>query len=275
MGKFSSNISKRLAHTKIDKGYCLICGQFGKLSIDHVPPKNSTILTKIEQRHVTELMGAPTSRVRGVPSPNGSKFKTICHKCNNHHIGGNDDEVARTCKKVAIQVKEYFKNPTNLFPSIACDINALKFTRAMVGHILAGTSSQECKNEQPDSGYFFPLREFVLGNDQALENTHDIYYWFYPFNKHVSAKLVSFQNKGHTAPLSLLSFFPIAFMITKKNEGIYPAHSRKLSLTDKWLFLDLSSQGFKYSEFPFHALTDDQLLALHEPQAIIGLPASS
>ena len=35
---------------------------------------------------------------------------------------------------------------------------------------------------------------------------------------HISAKFVAFRNAGHFAFCSLLSFFPIAFMVTKRGD---------------------------------------------------------
>lgn len=272
MGKYSQSISKRFEHTKINAGYCLICGEYRKLSVDHVPPKGAITITKVEQRHISELTGADASRIKGVPSPNGSKFKTICHECNNRHIGWCDGEVASVCKFLTTQIKDYFFYANNVSTLIFSKVDAVKFARAMVGHILSATSVEECKIVQGNSEYLDPLKSFVLGNDKALQNSHDIYYWFYPFNKHLSAKCVSFYNNGHIAPVSLLSFFPIAFMVTKKNEGIYPSHSNKLSLTDKALVLDLSSRGFEYAEFPFHGLKGNQMMAYTEFQTIVSYP---
>lgn len=272
MGDYSKGISKRLEHTRITDGYCLICGKYGRLSPDHVPPKGSITITKIEQRHITEIIGKDVPKVKGVISRNGSKFKTICQKCNNEHLGENDIEVARVCKELTVKINNYFKYAGLPGTVIWADISATRFARAMIGHILSATTVDECKKEPVHSPYFQPLKNFVLGDDTAISETHDIYYWFYPYPRHVSAKLVSFYNEGHRALISLLSFFPVAFMVTKKNEGTYPAHSRQLQLTDRYLQLDLSCNGFEYAEFPFHVLKGNQMFALNDAQAIVSYP---
>lgn len=271
MGKHSKSISERFQHTKIISGYCLICGNYKKLSPDHVPPRGAITITKVEQRHITEMMGVKAN-VKGVPSPNGGKFKTICHDCNNRVLGGVDHEVARVCKDLTLKVKDYFHFANNPYPILQSKVDASKFSRAMIGHILAATSVKECRKQPEPSPYFQPLISFVLGDDRAIEDTHDIYYWFYPFSKHLSAKCVAFYNEGHIATISLLSFFPIAFMVTKKDEGTYPAHARRLSLTDNYLFLNLSSRGYEYAEFPFHVLKGNQMAALTDFQTIVSYP---
>lgn len=50
----SSSISERIKHVRIEQGHCLICGQFGKLSKDHVPPKSAVTLTPMLQKTITE-----------------------------------------------------------------------------------------------------------------------------------------------------------------------------------------------------------------------------
>lgn len=267
-----SKISERVRHTKITRGYCLICGDFGKLSIDHVPPQGSVTITKVEQRHVSEMSGATAKSIKGVRSPNGSKFKTICHKCNSEVLGANDIEVARVCKELTDKIKTYYSDVSNPFNFISVDVNPISYARAMIGHILSATSVVECRVEPVNTEYFKPLKNFVLGDDSALNDSHDIYYWFYPHNRHLSAKYVHFHNQGHSSGLSLLSFFPVAFLITPKGQGIYPAHAQKLNLNASKLSLSLSSYNVQYADFPFVELKGDQMYLLTDYQNIISYP---
>ncbi|EJI87130.1 hypothetical protein AEST_01710 [Alishewanella aestuarii B11] len=272
MGKFSKLMSERSKHTKVDNGHCLICGKHGHLSFDHVPPKGAVTITKIEQRHIGEMTGENAHRIRGVPSLKGSGFKTICQDCNNRALGGNDDEIAKVCSELTGKIRDYFQYADHPGTIIQAKVNPVRFTRAMIGHVLAATSAQECIAEPKEHAYFDPLKRFVLGDNSALDETHDIYYWFYPYRMHLSAKELAFWNNGHTAIISLLSFFPIAFMITKKNEGVYPPYACKLSLTDTALILNLSTRGFDYAEFPFHDLKGNQMRVANDTKLIVSYP---
>ncbi|KJF93398.1 metal-binding protein [Photobacterium angustum] len=264
--------SERHYHTKIKDGYCVICGEFGRLSQDHVPPKGAITITKVEQKHIMEAMGANANSIDGVRSPNGSKFKTICKKCNNERLGANDGEVARVHKELTAKIKTYFDTLASPYPIISVHLDSLKYVRAMIGHILAATSVDECKQPLQESPYFRPLEMFVLGDDGALDDTHDIYYWFYPHNRHLSAKYVQMYNKGHSTGLSLLSFFPIAFLVTPKGQGIYPAQANKLKIGDDRLYLNLSSVNVEFAEFPFSTLRGDQFRMCASKQTIISYP---
>ncbi|MRJ45894.1 metal-binding protein [Idiomarina loihiensis] len=272
MGQYSREISKRIQHTRIKEGYCLICGKFGALSKDHVPPQGSIQITKVEQKHITELMGDESNSLKGVKAKNGSIFKTICSACNNEILGKNDSEISRVHKELTVLIRAHFEGPLVTPTMLSLDIDAIRYARAMIGHILAATSVSECRTEPVDAPYLKPLQEFVLGENDAIENTHDIYYWFYPHKKHLSAKMVGFHNEGNMTILSLLSFFPVAFLVTQKGKGTYPAHARRLKLTDRKMHLSLSMHNAKFVDFPFIELTGNSFYLLADQQCIVSYP---
>ena len=275
MGNYAKNLTERWKHSQLKQGYCLICGVFGKLSWDHVPPKGSVSVTKTEQVHLTEIMGINPMPVKGVKSTNGSKFKTICSNCNSKYLGQNDGEVAGVYKHLTKLVSHHFTHLSNPHNHVTVPFNAISFCRAMIGHVLSATTDEECKREPIESPYFTPLQNFVMGDDTAIDNTHDIYCWFYPHRHHLSAKMFAFKNKENTCAISVLSFYPLAFSLTEKGKGIYPSGATKVLLTDKQMFIDLSSGHFPYSGFPFTGLAGDQMMLLSSAQAIVSYPIKS
>lgn len=219
LGSYTEGISKRFSHTRIKDGYCLICGEFGKLTQDHVPPKSSIVITKVEQRHITEQMGANSRLIKGVKSHNGSKFKTICSRCNNNYVGVHDKEIGRVNALILKELRYLIYQPLKRDSIISVQVNVLSYAKGMIGHILSATSVIECKEPIVKSPYFDPLKAFVIGENEKLDSTHDIYYWFYPYSMHLSGKYVGFKSGSNLSVLSILSFFPIAFMVTKKGRG--------------------------------------------------------
>lgn len=273
MSNRKRNISKRIDSCRIDKGYCLICGEFGRLSEDHVPPKGAIQLTVVEQKLITEVFGKINGpKVKGVKGK-GSTFKTICEPCNNVHLGNSDSEVANFFKELNHKLIHHFESANSFSNIISIEVDALKFARAMVGHVLSATSSKECINTPKESLYFDPLKKFVLGDDKAISETHDLYYWFYPFRRHLSAKMVSFHNEGHNAVVSCLHFFPLAFLITPKNKGIFPAQARKLELNSHRMYIEVSARNIEFAQFPFCELTDNSFMAINEDICITSYPA--
>lgn len=265
-------ISNRIKHTRIKNGFCLICGQEKKLTKDHVPPKGSITIEPVEQRHIAEAMIGEAKKFSGVKAQNGSTFKTICSTCNGDILGANDSEISRIYSELTNQIKTNHYQYNGTYNTIKVNLDAVKYTRAMIGHILSATSSRECKKKPFNSPYFTPLQNYVLGDNNAIDNTHDIYYWFYPYRKHISAKIVGFYNEGNACSLSLLSFFPIAFLLTEKNKGIFPAHAKKLELTDKVLTVNLSPYNAKYMNFPFCPLEGNKFMMMNDSQCITSYP---
>jgi len=274
MGKYAQRISERIRNTRIEEGFCLICGGYGKLSKDHVPPQGAITITAIEQKHITEAMGTEKSHLKGVVSQHGSTFKTICIECNNERLGKNDSEVSRVCKELTNLIKTscYNYDGTYRVISIKCDI--LKFSRAIIGHILAATTVAECRLKPSETEYFSPLQRFVMGNNNALNDSHDIYYWYYPRDIHLSAKMVGYNYRGNGLLMSLLAFFPIAFLIVEKGKGVYPRGAHKLVLdnSNEFLFLDMSMKESKYIDFPFSKIDDYGFYLLNDSQCIISYP---
>ncbi|MCE8026264.1 hypothetical protein [Billgrantia aerodenitrificans] len=264
MGNYSKQLTKRFRHTGkgLHQGFCVICGEYGKLTFDHVPPQGSITITKTEQHLISELSGINLEKkIKGVPSPNGSKFKTICQICNGVRVGSGDEEVKRVHKSISSQVADYYMGKS-IYPLASVRFDASTYVRAMAGHILAATSSIECQKEQVSSTFFDPLKSHVIHKDNKLFDTHDIYYWLYPYERHLSAKLIGFHNNGVTSTLSLLSFHPIAFMIAEKGKSTYPTQASKLEKDDKHFSIDISVSNVKYSAFPFIELKGNQFYML-------------
>jgi hypothetical protein len=255
-------------------GYCQICGEHGKLTKDHVPPKGAIHFTKVEQKLMTEVyVSNPEEKIKGVKAVGGSYFQTICRKCNGERVGGvNDEEVSKVYNGLHDKVIEHIKSPFSYSNIVSVKVDAPKFLRAMVGHVLSATTSKLCEEplnrDVPDQ----KLRDFVLGNDSALADNYDIYYWFYPYRRHISARHVGFHNNGHTTVVSCLHFFPMAFLITSKNEGTYPAQARVLSISDARIDLDVSARNLGYAQFPFGNLVDNQFMAVSDQLCITSMP---
>lgn len=272
MGNYSKNISRRLQESRIEAGYCLICRQYGPLSFDHVPPQGSITISRTEQLLITEVLNVEEIPIRGVVSNNGSKFKTICRACNSL-LGRYDSEIARVCRVATERISAHMSNLFSTHTHVFIDYDPISYCRGMVGHVLSATTAKECAHEPQESEYFSPLERFVLTGDLSVQDTHDFYCWFYPYVRHISGKQFAFVNEGHRSLMSCLYFFPVAFLITKKGQGTYPAQAKKIEFSHETLALDLSHANIRNSSFPFAGLEGYQILALSDSQITVSIPA--
>ncbi|BEO60753.1 hypothetical protein SMQE30_11760 [Serratia marcescens] len=265
-----AKISERWKHNGIVKGYCNICGIYGVLTKDHVPPKCAITLGPVLQKTVSEFFHVQEP-VKPMNAKNGAYFRTICSHCNNDVLGGLDKSIEQVTMSFKDQLSKYMTG-TVAFPFIRIPFDSVSFTRAMIGHILSATSVEDCKKEPVDSPFYTPLKNYVLGNKPSFEDTHDIYYWFYPHRMHISAQSVGFMNDGHVAFICALHFFPIGFMVTVKNQGTFPAHSSKLCLTDKFLTFNMTSRNYEFTTFPFVSLSGNQMYAISNGHTCVSYP---
>ena len=88
----------------------------------------------------------------------------------------------------------------------------------------------------------------------------------------MSIKMFTCRNHGHIATLSLLSFFPLAFLITEKGQGIYPSGATPVKPTDKTLYVKLDSGHLPYAAFPNAGLEGDQMILLDGSRSIVSYP---
>lgn len=111
-----TKISERWKHNGITEGYCNICGKYGLLTKDHVPPKCAITLGPVLQKTVSEFFGIQEP-VKPLNAKNGSYFRTICSHCNNKVLGGLDVAIENVTKSFKEQLSRYM-NGMNVYPFI-------------------------------------------------------------------------------------------------------------------------------------------------------------
>lgn len=92
-------------------------------------------------------------------------------------------------KSLTLKINLFFKYANSPVSSVHTPVNALKYARAMVGDLLSATSVEEFLKTGHSTPYLDPLKEFLLGDDHAMSDTHDMFYWFFPHKHHQSIKL--------------------------------------------------------------------------------------
>ncbi|MBL4851253.1 MAG: hypothetical protein JKY90_03090 [Gammaproteobacteria bacterium] len=71
MGNFSNNLGQRVLNRGQGKGHCVICGVYGELSRDHIPPKKCNNLNDVELKAL--LPSGNSARV--ATTSQGGEFK--------------------------------------------------------------------------------------------------------------------------------------------------------------------------------------------------------
>lgn len=187
------------------EGKCNICGLTCDLTWDHIPPKKSIFFSDVEiasifSKHSEEKHPREYSQ-------NGTKFRTICCKCNNELGTYYDVSFVEFINEASKKVFSYFPNEEE----VICKMKPTKVIKSLFGHLLAA------KGDYDNSLIDIEMREFLL--DQNLwKPDFNIFYWFHPYpNIEIMRDLAVCKIGSDCEPdvFSMLKMYPIAFYITK------------------------------------------------------------
>jgi hypothetical protein len=154
-------MSKLLIATKGSKhGICNICGEEGNLTEDHTPPKGCIKIGQVELQHIVNHLNAEKPAGKGRLLQNGVKYRTLCHECNNTHLGANYDPAFISFVN---NVGSYLKAKIALPRVIPTEIEPQKVMRALLGHLAAQGVDRYRKG--PDTE---PLRDYFLDHTLPL-----------------------------------------------------------------------------------------------------------
>jgi len=189
-------------------GRCNICGQHGRLTADHVPPKGTLRFPRMVLNSITDALNAePPARNKGRIFQNGVKFNSLCERCNRDVLGTlYDPELVA----FANAVSKYLHSSV-ILPNIGSfSIKPGLIARAIAGHILAIGVEQFPRGDMGEA-----MAEMVLAPNSPMPEKLKMYYWLYPYWDQVSIRGCGYLVRWGAPPLviSVLKFMPLAFMV--------------------------------------------------------------
>ena len=203
-------------------GNCNICGVYGKLTEDHVPPKGSTKVTQVKMLSIHKVLDIYPEDAKGRYSQNGVKFRTLCASCNNHILGKKLDPYLNDKKKKIIGYVT-----TNIVIPEIINIKAKPnlITRAVLGHMLAIGINQKVTSDLEQG-----IANYVLGVDSSIPDGIEMYYWVYPYRKQILIRNSAIGRLGEVKEHGVINFwcikyFPLAFMVTLETRYKYKLDS--------------------------------------------------
>jgi len=247
MGKFSKNLRERVLNKGPIFGTCVICGNEGKLTRDHVPPKNCNNLTDYELKIFLDF---ENMNGKGTTSQGGTHFRTLCSECNSDRLGLQYDPFLVDLSNEITSLVMGAKNKVISLPNFIYPfVKPQRLARSIVGHVLSAVAVEETKTGLLSAPFPDALRSYFLDESSPLPNKLDIYYWVYPSRKQIiikgSGKVLIFGDRG-TVIGHIIKFLPLGFwliwdkpkkyyvnahkLIPLKNMGIDEVHQMPISL---------------------------------------------
>jgi hypothetical protein len=187
---------------------CNICGDFGRLTKDHTPPKGAININQVEMLHIIDHLNAekPTRNTR--KSQNGVKYRTLCSRCNNGLLGTKYDPAFIS---FVSNVGGFLRTKIQLPRIINVPSQPQKLMRAVLGHLSAQGVNRYDHGKDTE-----PLRDYFIDESLPLPNNIDIYYWVYPYKSQVQVRDCCYMDIriGEPVIIWFIKFFPIAFLVT-------------------------------------------------------------
>jgi hypothetical protein len=249
------------------EGRCNICGEVGKLTEDHTPPKSCRGITAAELRSLHDKLTAEGERWSAPRHfKAGVYYRTLCVRCNGVLGTDYDPGLAEMCA----QVRSVAQSPLRLPQQMQLQVSPGAVLRSVLGHLCAQGVDRYLKGQITE-----PLRDYVLDETRPLPEELRVYYLLYPYKRQVlirDAALLNLPTKDVFA-FWLMKFFPLAFFITI-GEPACPVF--RLANFDNYRglpatatdYIYLSTRGLVPSEWP--ETPSEETVLLYGQEAVVA-----
>ncbi len=199
----------KLKRNKIDR--CNICLETKPLSWDHVPPKSGIVLSSVEIKNIFKLLAGRQEDNFNI-SQNGVKYRTICSHCNSK-IGSEYDPILNDLNENVSQfLKSNFAVPRIQY----FKTKPLRLIKAILSHLLS------VKTIIDEVTFDKDIRKFIFSETEIIPNNINIFYWIYPYDTTIIMRdflIPAIPGDFSSFTFShLIKYFPLAFLITEKEE---------------------------------------------------------
>lgn len=194
------------------EGRCNICGEHGKLTEDHTPPKACISPGAFDVQRLNDALNHQ-HKARKVRANTGLRFRSLCAKCNNEKLGGIYDPALVSFTN---QLSAMVRFRETLPQTLTVQVEPQKIMRAVYGHLAA--ASVDAYGTHKDHELF---RDWFLSGSGAVPLGVHFHFWLYPFKPQVIVRGFAFTPVigGNSLFVGwLMKFFPVAFLIVMSRQ---------------------------------------------------------
>lgn len=207
---------------KRPQGVCHICGTFGPLSFEHVPPKSAFNNRPVIRLHFEQAISlGPDEIVKGPQQQKGMGGYTICEKCNNLTGHWYGSEFVAWCYQGMEVLERANGKPTLIYLSYIFPLHILKQIVTMFFSV-NGDSFHKVHPE---------LVRFILNrNSRFLPPKYRFFMYYNLEGRLRTSGIAAIVNMkaGKTTTLSEITFPPFGYVMTIDSE---PPDSRLVEIT--------------------------------------------
>lgn len=189
-------------------GYCRICGLYGPLSFEHIPPKAAFNNSRVKVASFNEVIGkGPNEILQGKISQRGRGDYTLCERCNNRTGKWYAPDFIEWCFQAALLIKQTNGNPTLFHLHYLFPLRIIKQIVVMFFSV----NHSGFRRTYPE------LEKFVLNKERRFfdPNIH-IYAYYNIEGGSRTSGIVARGTFGYSSPIlfSETNFPPLGFVMT-------------------------------------------------------------
>ena len=230
------------------EGFCGICGKFGPLTYEHVPPRaafneGKFIVVPNEIIHNVGSKKIP----KGPIFQGGIGFHALCGKCNNltgHRYGA--DFVQFAYQAISILQRAKFK-PTLIYPYHICPLRVIK---QIITMFLAVNHSNPFRKVYPE------LVKFVMNRDEKyLDPKYQLYIYY---NHEGNTRYLGFSVIGdfekNIKPIQMteIAYPPFGFVLTLNDAPMIEDKLFNISFFSRYGYNEWTDVNLRLSVLPTH-----------------------
>lgn len=188
------------------QGVCNICGNFSRMTEDHIPPKGVPLVGQAYLERLTDTLGAERSARSPRFFQRGVKYRSICAKCNSQLLGGEYDPILISfCKELHSALGQQVHLPVSI------SVKTNRLIRAFIGHLISHRlGSHRIGN------LYSEITDYFIDNSVPFPSNLRAYCWVYPYKSQVVAhgigNIFDYRKSGSSSIFSLIKFYPIGFL---------------------------------------------------------------
>ncbi|MBC3931067.1 hypothetical protein [Undibacterium curvum] len=235
--------------TTNNSGFCAICGNYGKLTADHVPPVGCLKISgAIKDVIFRNFLSEDRDQRRPPIIQGGVKFNTVCTNCNSDLLGRRYDPSLNNFAANMLEALRLRQNP-GVSPVFKLSLESHKIARSVIGHILAAHSVEHTKNKLAPIGASESLRKYLLDSTLGFPKEWRLYCWPYlgknqVIHRHVAMTDFSVNSDDKVLYGHILKFFPLGFWFVHNQPAVYnlylpeitPSSNCELDTSDDLIF---------------------------------------
>lgn len=202
-------------------GNCRICGVFGKLSFEHVPPRAAFNNRPILLRRGLENINSSLDDVKGEKRQRGAGDYTLCPKCNSF-TGRQYGNAFVEWVYQGMKILHYTKGRPSIYYTY--NIFPLRVIKQVISMFFSANGS-EFRDAYPD------LVKFVLNKEtRYLDEKYSVYAYYNlgDRSRQLGLTVGADLAKGKISRMSEIAYPPIGYMITFNSQ---PPDQRLLDIT--------------------------------------------